>query len=342
MDILKLKLTGTVPLMMHSDRLANPLLSETKAHKSLTSKRKKTDDDHLAIARSEFVSGLYFNEKIGVFIPGQNFDATFLAGAKLQKLGTAWKRGALVMTDRAKLIYDGPKTPEKLWDDTRFIDCRGVKVGTAKIMRYRPVFMEWAVDLEIAFNSEILDEGEVKKALSDAGALIGVASIARASAASRWLMDDGSVTMLPEWRQAVKDFLLSDFKCGDIIPHAWLESHFGMAPLDDSKPMLPADWNARQFVWMGSMEAFRADLLETHQVFLSNVFGQGYRVVPPREQTSVAQDKFEREAKKSYRSAATILKCVKVSELTEPERKENIDAIAKLAMLRGMHKTAVE
>ncbi|MFZ3286537.1 MAG: hypothetical protein WA191_06770 [Telluria sp.] len=174
MDILKLKLTGTTPLMMHSDRLANPLLAETKAHKSLTSKRKKTDDDHLAIARSEFISGLYWSEKAGVFIPGQNFDATFLAGAKLQKLGTAWKRGALVMTDRAKLLYDGPKTPERLWDDTRFIDCRGVKVGTAKIMRYRPIFTEWAVELDIAFNSEILDEGEVKKALSDAGSLIGV------------------------------------------------------------------------------------------------------------------------------------------------------------------------
>lgn len=174
MDILKLKLTGTTPLMMHSDRLANPLLAETKAHKELTSKRKKTDEDHLAIARSEFISGLYFNEKVGVFIPGQNFDATFLAGAKLQKLGTAWKRGALVMTDRAKLLYDGPSTPEKLWDDTRFIDCRGVKVGAAKIMRYRPIFLEWAAEIDIAFNSEILDEREIKKALEDAGALIGV------------------------------------------------------------------------------------------------------------------------------------------------------------------------
>jgi hypothetical protein len=174
MDTLKLKLTGITPLMMHSDRLANPLLAETKAHKELTGKRKKTDEDHLAIARSEFIAGLYYNEKSGVFIPGQNFDATFLAGAKLQKLGTAWKRGALVTTDRAKVLYDGPTTPEKLWEDTRFIDCRGVKVGTAKVMRYRPVFLDWAAELEIAFNSEILDEREIKKALADAGALIGV------------------------------------------------------------------------------------------------------------------------------------------------------------------------
>lgn len=174
MELLKLKIVGTSPLMMHSDRLANPLAAETKAHKELTAKRKKTEEDHLAIARSEFISGLYYSERDGVYVPGQNFDATFLAGAKLQKLGTHWKRGAIVLTDRVKLLYDGPSTPDKLWQDQRFIDCRGVRVGTAKVMRYRPIFTEWACELDLSFNPDVIDEGEVKKAITDAGALIGV------------------------------------------------------------------------------------------------------------------------------------------------------------------------
>lgn len=87
MELVTLRITGTSPLMMHSDRLANPLNPATKAHKELTGKRKKTDDDHLAIARSEFIAGAYYDEKLGFYIPGANFDATFLAGAKLQKLG---------------------------------------------------------------------------------------------------------------------------------------------------------------------------------------------------------------------------------------------------------------
>jgi hypothetical protein len=174
MEMLNIRITGTSPLMMHSDRLANPLLPETKAHKELTGKRKKTDDDHLAIARSEFVSGAYFDEKTGFFVPGQNFDATFWAGAKLQKLGVHWKRGAMVMTDKAKLEFDGPDTPAKLWEDTRFVDCRGVKVGQAKIMRYRPIFLDWAVTLEVVVNPDVLDLKEAKKAISDAGKLIGV------------------------------------------------------------------------------------------------------------------------------------------------------------------------
>lgn len=174
MDLLTLRITGTSPLMMHSDRLANPLIPETKAHKELTGKRKKTDDDHLAIARSEFIAGAYFDEKLGFYVPGQNFDATFWSGAKLQKMGVHWKRGAMVMTDRAKLEFDGPNTPDRLWEDTRFVDCRGVKVGQAKIMRYRPIFLDWAVTLEVVVNPDVLDIAEAKKAIEDAGKLIGV------------------------------------------------------------------------------------------------------------------------------------------------------------------------
>ncbi|MCE0757104.1 hypothetical protein LU683_29930 [Pseudomonas asiatica] len=174
MELLVLSVKGTSPLMMHSDKLANPLHPVTKAHKELTAKRKKTDDDHLAIARSEFIAGAYFDSSSGFFIPGANFDATFLAGAKLQKLGTHWKRGALVMTDKAELEFTGPSTPEALWEDQRFVDCRGVKVGQAKIMRYRPIFLDWSCQLEVAINTDVLDLQEVKKAIEDAGKLIGV------------------------------------------------------------------------------------------------------------------------------------------------------------------------
>ncbi len=174
MEQLQIKIVGTTPLMMHSDRLANPLLPETKAHKELTSKRKKTDDDHSAIARSEFVAGAYWTAKDGFYIPGANFDATFIAGAKLQKLGTHWKRGALVIEDKVKLLHDGPSTPDKLWESPANVDCRGVKVGAAKIMRYRPVFLEWAAELTVAVNTDVLNIKEARKAIEDSGALIGV------------------------------------------------------------------------------------------------------------------------------------------------------------------------
>lgn len=155
-------------------------------------------------------------------------------------------------------------------------------------------------------------------------------------------MDEADQTqLLPEWRQAVKDFFAAGFKEGDIVSHRWLEDHFGMPELAEDKPLLPADWSTRQFVWLRNIEAFRTELLENHQIFLNSVYGEGYRLVPPREQTAIAQERFERDAKRSYRKAATTLKHVRIGDLTEAERKENLDAIARIAMLRGMHR-AVE
>lgn len=174
MEQLTLRITGTSMLMMHSDRLADPLAPETKAHKELTAKRKKTEDDHIAIARSEFIAGVYWTAKDGVYIPGANLDASFLAGAKLQKLGTHWKRGALVLEERVKLLHDGPTTPDALWESPSHRDCRGVRVGPAKLMRYRCVFRSWSAQLTVAVNTDVLNVDEAKKAIEDAGALIGV------------------------------------------------------------------------------------------------------------------------------------------------------------------------
>jgi hypothetical protein len=153
-------------------------------------------------------------------------------------------------------------------------------------------------------------------------------------------MTEENVTLYPEWRQAVRDFFEDKFKEGDVISKTWLEAHFGMEPIDGL--MSAEDFQKRQFEWLQNVESFRTELLEQHQICLSVVYGEGYRVVPPGEQTTLAQEKFEREAAKAYKRAALTLKNVRQDQLTDAQRKENMDAIAKLSMLRGMHKGALE
>jgi hypothetical protein len=146
--------------------------------------------------------------------------------------------------------------------------------------------------------------------------------------------------LFPEWKQAVKDFLDGGFKEGDVITKEWLEEHFSMPALKE--PMTLAEFQARQFAWLRNTDSFRSTLLETHQIALQTIPGDGYRVVPPAEQTAIAQAKFEREATKAYRRAALTLKNVQVDKLTDAQRKENTDAIAKLSMLRGMQRAISE
>jgi hypothetical protein len=173
MKQLKVRISGISPLLMHSDRFANPLDKATKAHKELTGKRKKTDSDHEAIAKSEWNGSLYHRDDMGPYIPGQNLDATLQEAAKLQKLGKKFKQAVMVVENEVPLIYKGPRDREGLFD-AGFFDVRGVKVSMAKLMRCRPKFNEWAAEFTVAFNEEVLNSEEVKKAIHDAGQLVGV------------------------------------------------------------------------------------------------------------------------------------------------------------------------
>lgn len=174
MDTIKVRITGTSPLLMHSDRFANPLDPMTKAHKELTSVRKKSDDTQVAIAKSEFIGGCYWNKSDGFFMPAQNLEACLIGAAKLQKLGVKFKQGVQVLEDTLPLREKLPSSPEKLWESPEYIDARGVKVGQAKIIRYRPIFRAWSLQATVVFNPDVVSRSEVVKSLTDAGALIGL------------------------------------------------------------------------------------------------------------------------------------------------------------------------
>jgi len=173
MEIIKFKITGARPLLMHADIYANPLHPLTKAHKALTVKRKKTDDDHESIAKSEWLGGLYIDDK-GPYLPGVNLESALVAGGKLSKLGAQLKRSVEVMDERCYLAYDGPRSAEAMWKDGRFTDARSVKVTTSRITRYRPLFASWSTTCEIMFDEETINREEVIKCLTDAGMYVGV------------------------------------------------------------------------------------------------------------------------------------------------------------------------
>lgn len=140
------------------------------------------------------------------------------------------------------------------------------------------------------------------------------------------------VKLYPVWKQAVQDFL-AEFKYGDIVSHEWLVKHFGL-PLPDER-MSMAAFQCRQFEWLAAIEGFKATLLHEHQVLLQSVRGEGYRWCPPAEQTQAATREFERDAGRAFRLAGTRLRNVRQHELTDDQRRANVDAMAKISHLRG-------
>ena len=148
------------------------------------------------------------------------------------------------------------------------------------------------------------------------------------------------LNLFPRWRQAVQDFL-GEFKYGDVVTHDWLENRFGMPQQKETARMTPAQFRERQFDWLANIEAFKSELLEDHQVLLHSVRGEGYRWVPPHEQTALATKEFERDARRAFRSAGGRLRNVRLAELTDDQRRANTDAAAKISQLRGVARKAL-
>ena len=175
MDTINFKIKGITPLLMHSSQLSDPLNKYTKDLKKITSKRKKTDDDYADMSYIEMLGGLYWSEEYGLHMPGENIEACLIGAAKFKKLGTTFKRAAQVFELACPVNGTGaPKTPEKIAanDDFKFV--KSVKVGTARVMRTRPIFHNWELDFSVLYDQNQLEREDIIDAAKSAGLMVGL------------------------------------------------------------------------------------------------------------------------------------------------------------------------
>lgn len=170
----RITITGTAPMLMHNGRLANPLDPSTQALKTLTAKRKKTDDDLIDIARAEFLGGLYIDPDVGPYVPGENIERVILDAAKLTKNGMNVKRGLFIETDVNPIAYHGPRTAEGLWEDENFRLIRTVRNQQNRVSRCRPMFTDWRTSAEGTLDESVLDFRTLAAIVEQAGAYVGL------------------------------------------------------------------------------------------------------------------------------------------------------------------------
>lgn len=169
----QITLTGTAPYLQHNIRLANPLDPIARAMKEVSGKRKKTDEDHARLARLEFEGGLYINAA-GVYVPGVSIEKSLVEGARITRQGKQIERGLFVTDNEVPLIYDGPSTADALWADEDYRSVLAVKVGTSRVMRTRPMFRQWAVEVTAEVDPALLNLDTVQAIATDAGSMVGI------------------------------------------------------------------------------------------------------------------------------------------------------------------------
>ncbi|MBR0777287.1 hypothetical protein JQ625_20845 [Bradyrhizobium diazoefficiens] len=157
---------------MHNGQLADPLSDATKALARLTSKRVKTEADHLEIGRIEWNGSLWLDSGRPC-VPAEALIATFVAAAKTRKRGDEARAGLVVM-ENAPLDYPGSKDLDHLWLDQAYRLRTSVRVRGARTMRTRPRFDDWSLKFVARYLPTVLDRDEVIELYRIAGFMKGL------------------------------------------------------------------------------------------------------------------------------------------------------------------------
>lgn len=166
---------GTTPLIMHSCQCVNPLHPIAKELKKYTSKRNKTDEDLKKISDLEWESGAYWKDEVGgLYIPGENVEATLVNGAKANKKGKDIEKYVDVCDLYIPFDYGEKLSKEELIQNYEYRDTRVMTVQRSKILRTRPRFDQWKIVFSLIYNEEKIDLETIVNAMEYAGQYVGL------------------------------------------------------------------------------------------------------------------------------------------------------------------------
>lgn len=179
----QLKLDGLSALVMHNERLADPLDPFVQAISAISKARNKTSAQHEEIGYLEFLGGLYtappltypMEKKSGPpALPAWNVLRCLQDGGRRQKRGMDVPKGVFPLSEYATLEYDGPTDPQALWEAGTFALRKSVGIQRSRTMRTRPMFPEWSATLNVEIDPVVFDLGTIQNIWKDAGIYCGL------------------------------------------------------------------------------------------------------------------------------------------------------------------------
>lgn len=162
------------PILLHNSRLANPMDEFAKQLKEVSGVKKKTDEHHAKMQKIEWFGSLYLNHENKIIIPSEMIEACLTEGAKKSKLGKAFKSSVFVHDAPVLQFEDMNENINDLFTKGKYVDARIVKVGMNRIVRTRPIFMQWSIDFSIHYDQEVIKEAEIVAAATVAGVQVGI------------------------------------------------------------------------------------------------------------------------------------------------------------------------
>jgi hypothetical protein len=96
-------------------------------------------------------------------------------GAKKLKKGPQAK-AAIISDGNWLLEYDGPTTPDELFNDPKlnYRSVQPVRVNNSKVQRTRPIFPEWSVRVEVEYLPDLVSAEDIREFAEINGRQIGL------------------------------------------------------------------------------------------------------------------------------------------------------------------------
>lgn len=178
---LKLRLTGTRPLIMARGEAANPFDPSRPAIEAISQKRRKSLEDHERLSRLQFESSMYYESDIGPFLPADNLLKCMVEGAQKYREGSRVKSNCVIIglcgdeedAARAKLLYRGPRDVEDLYQNGFLFRTMGkLPNSKASVLISRVRFNEWQVEFIVEFDE--ISGARILDYWKRAGSLVGI------------------------------------------------------------------------------------------------------------------------------------------------------------------------
>lgn len=142
-------------------------------------------------------------------------------------------------------------------------------------------------------------------------------------------MAEQQLKRYPAYRQAAEE-ISNLFEYGDFLSKRDIYDLLGIEELEIGSKK---DFDAHNLKVLSAIQGLKDTLLNENQMLLVSVWGKGYRILDPEEQTQHAMSDLGEEIARSRRKALSRLVNVNMSKLTDQQVNENTEAIARVAQL---------
>ena len=131
--------------------------------------------------------------------------------------------------------------------------------------------------------------------------------------------------------KAVIQFDRENFGDGDLVSHHWLECF-----LDIPQAKTPEESDMFSLLRFRRIEAFKSYLLTERKIALENIWRQGYRIVPPKEQGQFALETCMDKIQKGLSKGMSIAENTRLERLGHVERQRHTDIQIKIKGLNDL------